>query len=377
MKPHLQHIEEKLSHRKSENAFRELKVKTNLIDFCSNDYLGLASEKTIHSHSDIQQYGSTGSRLISGNNQTTEEVEQFLANFYKAESGLIFNSGYNANIGLFSCVAQRTDTIIYDELIHASIRDGIRLSNANSFSFKHNDIDSLRDKIKQAKGNVYVAVESIYSMDGDEAPLKGLVKLCQKYNAALIVDEAHACGVFGEKGEGLIVKYNLQDNVFARVVTFGKAYGCHGAVVLGNELLRDYLINYSRSFIYTTALPLNSILTIKKAHQFLLEDLDRIERLNSIVEYFKSKFLSFDIPIAIGIRNTKLVNSNSPIQCIIFPGNDEVKLLAQEIQNKGFDVRPILSPTVAKGEERLRICLHSFNTKEQIDELLKTIGGEL
>ncbi len=214
MKSHLSHIEQKLSKRKAENAFRELKVNDDLIDFCSNDYLGFASEKEIHILENLPQFGATGSRLISGNYELTEEVEQFLANFYKAESGLIFNSGYNANVGLFSCVAERTDTIIYDELIHASIRDGIRLSNANSFSFKHNDLNSLEDKIKNAKGNVFVAVESIYSMDGDKVSLRELVEICKKYNAALIVDEAHASGIFGEKGEGLVVQHNLESEVF-------------------------------------------------------------------------------------------------------------------------------------------------------------------
>lgn len=368
MKSHLKHIEQKLAKRKAENAFRELKINNDLIDFCSNDYLGFASEKEIHILGSLLQFGATGSRLISGNFQITEEVEQFLANYYKAESGLIFNSGYNANVGLFSCIAQRTDTIIYDELIHASIRDGIRLSNANSFSFQHNDLDSLEDKIKNAKGNIFVAVESIYSMDGDEAPLKWLVEICKKYDVALIVDEAHACGVFGENGEGLIVQYNLENDVFARVVTFGKAFGCHGAVVLGNKLLRDYLINYSRSFIYTTALPLNSVLTIKNTHQFLLDNIDRKEQLAELIKYFKSKIQN------LGFR---IVESNSSIQCIIVSGNNEVKQLAESVQSKGFDVRPILSPTVSKGQERLRICLHSFNTEEQIDDLLKIMGGEL
>lgn len=367
---HLKHIKDKLEKRKAENAFRELKVNDDLVDFCSNDYLGFASEKAIHILDNLSQFGATGSRLISGNYQQTEEVEQFLADFYKAESGLIFNSGYNANIGLFSCIAQRSDTIIYDELIHASIRDGIKLGNANSFSFKHNDLSSLEDKIKNAKGNVFVVVESIYSMDGDEAPLKGLVEICKKYDVALIVDEAHACGIFGEKGEGLIVQYNLENDVFARIVTFGKAFGCHGAVVLGNKLLRDYLINYSRSFIYTTALPLNSVLTIKKAHQFLLDNLDRKEQLVELIKYFKTRICHPEL-----VEGSNYVNSNSAIQCIIVSGNDAVKQLADSIQNKGFDVRPILSPTVAKGQERLRICLHSFNTKEQIDKIMPLLAS--
>ncbi|MEJ6737038.1 MAG: 8-amino-7-oxononanoate synthase [Flavobacteriales bacterium] len=369
MNSHFKHINDKLEQRKEENSFRALKVNNHLVDFCSNDYLGLASEQEIHMFDNIKQFGSTGSRLISGNFKQTVDIEEYLAAFYKAESGLIFNSGYTANVGLFSCIAQRTDTIIYDELIHASIRDGIKLSNAHSFSFKHNDLAALTDKIKKAKGNIFIAVESIYSMDGDEAPLQKIVEICKEFNAVLIVDEAHACGVFGENGEGLIVEYGLVNAVFARIVTFGKAFGCHGAVVLGNKLLRDYLINYSRSFIYTTALPITAILTIKNAHQFLLKNLDKIERLKGLITYFKSNFCHPEL-----VEGPKLINSDSPIQCIVVPGNDKVRKLAIDIQNKGIDVRPILAPTVPKGEERLRICLHSFNTKEQIDGLVKEIG---
>jgi 8-amino-7-oxononanoate synthase len=366
MNAHLKHIKDKLEQRKSENALRELKFNENLIDFCSNDYLGFASEAEIHVLDEVSSktYGATGSRLISGNHKVTEEVEAFLAAHYKAEAALIFNSGYNANIGLFSSLPQRGDTIIYDELIHASIRDGVKLSNANSFSFKHNDINSLEEKIKNAKGHVWIAVESIYSMDGDQAPLQELVNVCRKFDAALIVDEAHACGIFGGKGEGLVVACGLENEVFARVATFGKALGLHGAVVLGNKLLRDYLINYSRAFIYTTALPLPSVLAMKKAHTFLANNLDRMEQLKELISYFKSNIqhLTFNI-----------VQSDSAIQCIIIRGNDAVKKLAESVQRNGFDVRPILSPTVPKGEERLRICLHAFNTKAQIDGLIKAI----
>ena len=364
MNSHINHIKEKLAQRKSENALRELKVNENLVDFCSNDYLGFAAEKEIHLQEELNLYGATGSRLISGNHKVTEDVEGFLANYYKAESALIFNSGYNANLGLFSSLPQRGDTIVYDELIHASIRDGIKLSNANSFSFKHNDINALEDKIQKAKGRVWVAVESIYSMDGDEAPLKELVEVCAKNDAALIVDEAHACGIFGEKGEGLVVQNALENDVFARIVTFGKAFGAHGAVVLGNRLLRDYLINYSRAFIYTTALPLPSILAIKKVHTFLLNNFDRTEKLKESISYFKKSIIN---------NQYSLINSHSEIQCIIVPGNNEVRELAEKVQGEGFDVRAILSPTVTKGQERLRICLHAFNTKEQIDGLLKAI----
>ena len=365
MKKHSQYIQQKLDKRKQENAFRELKNNQHLVDFCSNDYLGFAREDAIHKiNHQLESYGSTGSRLISGNHIITEDVEQYLAKFYNSETALIFNSGYNANVGLFQCLPQRTDTIIYDEYIHASIRDGIKLSNAKNFAFEHNNINSLTDKLQQTTGLVYVVVESIYSMDGDAAPLKEIATICNNYNTALIVDEAHAVGIFGN-GLGLVAELNLENDVFARIVTFGKAYGTHGAAVLGSKQLRDYLINYSRAFIYTTALPLPSILAIKNAHEFLLKNLNRIEQLKELINYFKNSSLN---------THHSTPNSNSAIQCLIISGNDEVKKLASAIEKQGLDVRPILSPTVPKGKERLRICLHSFNTKEQVDRLVSLLN---
>jgi len=358
---HYQYIQQQLVKREEENALRTLKTNDGLIDFCSNDYLGFSSEKEIHIlDKALSQYGATGSRLISGNYKLTEEIEDYLTDFYRSESALIFNSGYNANIGLFSSLPQKGDTIIYDDLIHASIRDGIRLSHANAFSFKHNDIDHLEIKLKNASGNIYIAVESVYSMDGDVASLEKIIKLCNKYNAALIVDEAHAVGIYGQ-GKGLVSELKLENEVFARIITFGKAYGIHGATVLGNKLLKDYLINFSRAFIYTTALPLHSILSIRKAHHFLLQHKNRIETLKENIKHFQNLII-----------NSKLstISSNSAIQCVVVPGNNEVKRLAEKIQKYGFDVRPILSPTVPKGQERLRICLHSFNTKEEISQLI-------
>lgn len=367
MVDHNKFINERINKSKSENAFRTLKCNKDLIDFCSNDYLGFAKETTIHhinnNTSELLNYGATGSRLISGNYELTEEAEAFLANFYNAATALIFNSGYNANIGFFQCLPQRNDTIIYDELIHASIRDGIRLSNASNFSFSHNNLTALEQKLSNAKGLIYVVVESVYSMDGDMAPLTEIVAVCKKYNAALIVDEAHAVGIFGN-GKGLVSELGLENNVFARVVTFGKAVGVHGAAILGSNELRDYLINFSRAFIYTTALPLHSIVSIKNAHEFLLQNLSRIDQLKKLITYFKSQIVN---------HKSQIINSDSPIQCIVIPGNNEVRAMADKLQQNGFDVRPILSPTVPKGQERLRICLHSFNSKEEVDNLVNTL----
>lgn len=359
------YLQQQIDKRKQENAFRELKDNNHLIDFCSNDYLGFAKETAIHqTNHQLESYGATGSRLISGNHTITEETEGYLANFYRSEAALIFNSGYSANVGLFQCLPQRTDTIIYDEYIHASIRDGIKLSNAKSYAFEHNNLTALEEKLNQATGLIYVVVESIYSMDGDAAPLVEIAKICKQYHAALIVDEAHAAGIYG-KGLGLVAEFNLENDVFARIITFGKAYGCHGAAVLGSKILRNYLINYSRAFIYTTALPLPSILAIKNTHEFLLKNLNRIDELKALIAYFKNSTSNFQLLTS---------NSISAIQCIIIPGNNEVKKVAENIQKNGFDVRPILSPTVPKGKERLRICLHSFNTKDEIDRLITQLN---
>ena len=211
--------------------------------------------------------GSGGSRLLAGNYPLIEKLEKSIASFHDAEAGLIFNSGYDANIGLLSCIALKEDTILYDQLIHASLRDGIRLGYAQSFSFEHNNPASLELRLKQAAGTVYVVTESLFSMDGDLAPLQEMAALCEQYNAKLIVDEAHATGIVGEHGEGLVQHLQLQSKCFARIHTFGKALGVHGAIVLGSSFLRSYLINFSRPFIYTTALPPCTVQHIAEAYK--------------------------------------------------------------------------------------------------------------
>lgn len=300
--------------------------------------------------------GSTGSRLISGNTEYAESLEKWIADYHDAESALLFNSGYDANLGLLSSLPQRHDTVIHDEMAHASIIDGIRLSNATRYTFKHNDTDSLEQKLKAAKGLIYVVVESVYSMDGDQAPLVAISRLCKQYGAALIVDEAHALGVFGK---GLVNQLNLHHDVFARVMTFGKALGAHGAVVLSSALVRDYLINFARSFIYTTAAPLHQLAAIKMGYTFLTNADALISDLHRKIELYRQLM---DSP-------SPATQSTSAIQTIIIGGNDATRDAAQILQRKGFNVRPILSPTVAAGTERLRICLHTYNTDEQIIQL--------
>jgi 8-amino-7-oxononanoate synthase len=369
-------LSQSLDKRREQNAFRELKDHSHLVDFCSNDYLGFARSVELNEaigkefkKLSLQSNGSGGSRLLSGNTAYAEKLEARIAAFHNTEAGLIYNSGYDANVGLFSAIGTKEASIIYDELIHASVHDGIKMSSAATFMFRHNDLFHLEERLKIAEGAVYVAVESIYSMDGDEALLKEILELCKKYKANLIVDEAHATGITENGGKGLVQYLGLEKEVFARVHTFGKALGCHGAVVLGNHLLRNYLINFSRAFIYTTALPIHSLVSISQAYRMLENSQERIISLKKLINDFKLK--------ASADSNIQLIASNSPIQCIILSGNDKVKKMAELLQKDGFDVRPILSPTVQKGKERLRICLHLYNDSKEISRLIEQVGSHL
>ncbi|MBI4929265.1 MAG: pyridoxal phosphate-dependent aminotransferase family protein [Bacteroidetes bacterium] len=372
-------LHHRLKSREEQDLLRKLSPENNLVDFSSNDYLGFARSEELQKFitAELQtpnsklRTGSTGSRLLTGNSQYAEDLEKFIAEYHKAEAGLIFNSGYNANLGLISSVAQKGDVIFYDELSHASIYDGVRLSKAESFPFRHNDISHLEERLKfyrsnhDSNSNCFVIVESVYSMDGDFSPLKEITSLCEEYNANLIVDEAHATGIFGPKGEGRVVELNLHEKFFARVHTFGKALGCHGAIVLGSEYLRNYLINYARSFIYTTALPVHSLVVIKSSYNYLLNSYDRMLKTNDLIKSFKSLVKDKSV--------TGFLESSSPIQSLVVEGNEEVKRISLLVRKDGFDVRPILSPTVPKGKERIRICLHTFNTLEEIKGLLSSL----
>jgi len=360
-------LQKLLDERKNADSFRKLKSTHDLIDFCSNDYLGLARSRdlfdTIKSKTERLKppyNGSTGSRLLSGNNKLAEELEAKLAKIFHSKKTLLFNSGYTANLAVLSTLPQRGDTILYDELAHACIKDGARLSLASRFSFKHNDLNDLESKIKQAKGNIFIAVESIYSMDGDECPLEELTKIAEKYDATIILDEAHSTGSYGENGSGLAVQKKLEKKIAVRIYTFGKAMGVHGACVAGDETLIDYLINFARPFIYTTAMPPHSLISIGCAFDFLKQQIGLQEMLHEKIKLFKS-----------GFERIKLISteSNSSIQNVIISGNSDVKDVAHYLEHHNFDCRAILSPTVKEGSERIRICLHTYNTEDEIGKL--------
>jgi 8-amino-7-oxononanoate synthase len=359
-------LRNKLEQHSGKGLRRKLTTLENKIDFTSNDYLGLARSKELFNmiHQRVletdQRNGSTGSRLLSGNSTYTEEVENRLAGIFECEHTLLFTSGYAANMAVLSSLPQKDDTIIYDEYAHACIKDGARLSVAKRFSFRHNDVNDLESKIRQATGRIYIVVESIYSMDGDECPLPALVKMkTQNPNLTLVVDEAHSTGVLGNDGSGFATSIGLAKHIDIRVHTFGKAMGVHGACVAGSSALREYLINFARPFIYTTAPPIHSVAGIDCAFQFLEHNLslqaDLINVINAYTKY------------AGRIRST--TNSRSAIQTVIIPGSELTRAAATKLQAKGFDVRPILSPTVPVGKERLRICLHTYNSEEEIVRL--------
>ena len=361
-------LEKKLNERLNKNALRRLKLSGNTIDFCSNDYLGIVHNNLLKNKIDKHlKTGSTGSRLLAGNYKFIEEAETQIAAFHKAEAALIFNSGYDANVGVLSCVPQKADTILYDQFCHASIRDGIRLSFAQSFSFAHNDINELEKKLKAVQADnakkIFIVTESVFSMDGDFCCLNEIIFLCKKFNAHLIIDEAHATGIIGERGEGLAQKENMQDEIFCRVYTYGKACGVHGAAVVGSKKLKDYLINFARSFIYTTALPEHAVAAINASYQTFPFLYNERNYLQELISYFQHAALKF-----------KKLISETAIQVVIIPGNDLVKQIALQLQNANLDVRPILYPTVPAGKERLRIVLHSFNTKEQVQLLIENLS---
>ena len=363
-------LQDKLQKRIENQSLRKLPDQKDLVDFSSNDYLGLSQDVNVFERAhefliemELQQNGATGSRLISGNHSLYEQAEDFLAEFHQAESALIFNSGYDANVGFFSSVPQRGDVILFDELSHASIRDGISMSNAKSYKFKHNDIEDLQshlDRNQENSGEVYIVTESVFSMDGDSPDLKKMTQLANEFGAHLVVDEAHAVGVFGQNGVGLV--QNQEVEVFARIVTFGKALGCHGAAVLGSKSLREYLVNFARSFIYTTGLPPHSLATILLSYQEMIHSRKQ-DALQENIAFFNKEVVRLELA-------NQFIGSNSSIHCCVIQGNSTVKGIAKDLQDQGFDVKPILSPTVPEGQERIRFCLHSYNSFAEITDVL-------
>lgn len=324
-------------------------------DFASNDYLGLAKKGTPIS----EERASGGSRLITGNSALAERTEAQIANYFRAESALLFQSGYAANLGVISALAHRDLTILYDEFCHASIRDGIRLGVAKNWGFAHNDMQDLEKKLERTTGNVLIITESVFSMDGDEAPLVELLRLKKQFSAALLLDEAHAAG-WKKDGLALAEELAIAEEIDLRIITFGKAFGAHGAAVLCSDVYKQYFINHARSFIYTTA-PSTSF------WEHISWSLDMVGSAKEAREDLEANILLFASLAEESPLN--FLKSSSPIQGVLGSA-EQLQLWSEKAGEAGMVVRPILHPTVPLGAERLRICLHSFNQKSDIQQLI-------
>lgn len=240
--------------------------KNNLIDFASNDYLGLSKNKVIIE--ETQQYLVDNNSIKNGEIDSGLLLESHIAKFHQSESALLFNSAKDANLCFFGCIPQKDDLIFYDELCHASIRGAIQLSNAKSYQFQHNDfedlerlIENVRTKTKNPK-SIFIVAESVFSMDGDMSNLEELTQLAEKYKCHLVIDESHSVGVFGEIGQGLVQNLQLQDKVFARIISFENALGCEGAAIIGSKEIKNDSVNFDSSFINKMGLSPNSVAEI-------------------------------------------------------------------------------------------------------------------
>lgn len=360
-----------LEERENQHLLRNLPLLSEGIDFFSNDYLGLAKSRELHELIETHfkklpiENGATGSRLLSGNSEYAEKLETQIAKFHLAESALIYSSGYTANLGLISCLATRDTTLFTDELIHASLIDGVRLGHSKRIRFGHNNTEDLIKKLHDCEGQKIVIVESIYSMDGDRCPLQEMVKLCKDHKALLIVDEAHSMALFGPDGAGLVQELGLEDQVFARIVTYGKGPGIHGAAVIGPKWLKSFQVNFSRSMIFSTAPSNHSLAAIEAMYNFLPNTNSQRNNLQSNIDYFLSKRKKAD---------GNWLDSNSQIQSLIIPGNEQVVNTGKRLKKAGINALPIRKPSVAEGSERIRFCLHSYNTKEEIDLLFEVLN---
>lgn len=341
----------------------------NGIDFTSNDYLALANSSRIQNAIITAinaglAVGAGGSRLLRGNNEVFEILESNAAAFFKSEKALFFGSGYTANLALFSTLPQRGDIIFYDERVHASIRDGITASRAQAIAVPHNNIDSFKSAIQRWRkmggvGRPWIAVESVYSMDGDRAPLLELFNLINDTDGFLVIDEAHATGIFGLEGRGLSSFIQDHDNVLV-LHTCGKALGVSGALICLNTIFYEYLINRARTFIYSTAPSPLIAVGVNEALKILTEEPHHRNNIEKLYSFANKQFH------ALFGHN----GSGSQILPIIIGKNHRSVNLAARLQEHGFDIRAIRPPSVPEGTARLRISITLHVSEKEITHML-------
>jgi 8-amino-7-oxononanoate synthase len=359
---------------KEDGRLRSLKPRAG-IDFASNDYLALAGaprmkDAVLSALEAGVPVGAGGSRLLRGNCDAHERLEAEAALFFRAETALFFGSGYIANSAVLTTLPQRGDLLVLDALVHASIHDGARAGRAEFRIGAHNDAGAVEDAIQDwrasgGKGRVWIVVESLYSMDGDVAPLQELVEIADRHDAFLVVDEAHATGVYGAQGRGLTAPYEGRENLVG-IHTCGKALGAAGALVTASAVLRDVMINRCRPFIFATAPSPLMAIAVREALLILQEEPERQQRLADL--------------IAFAHRQIELRGRPSPSKSQIVPyivgDNARAMRLASRLQARGFDIRGIRPPTVPTGTARLRISLTLNVGKQDVSDMLDALAEE-
>lgn len=365
--------------QKSQGAFIQINNRQYL-NFCSNDYLGLANHPEIISAAKnaLDEYGvgSGASALITGHTKIHQQLEEELANFTNRSKVLLFSSGFAANVGVLSALVDQKDCLIMDKLCHASLIDGGKLSGAKLQRYHHLDTENLEYRLDQnsdqnrGQKNNWVVTESLFSMDGDQAPLGKLSAVCEKYSANRYVDDAHGFGIYGGNGSGSLNAANLDEQqVSVMVATFGKAFGVSGAFVAGSETLIETLIQSARSFIYSTAMPPAIAAAVLKSLELVKSENWRREKLFDLVQYFREKASEQGIPLS--------ENVHGPIQPVIIGESDRVLKISEQLVEKGIKISAIRPPTVPKGSARLRITFSASHEKKHVDSLVTVLSEVL
>ncbi|MCH8018040.1 MAG: 8-amino-7-oxononanoate synthase [Acidobacteria bacterium] len=370
----LRELERELEKIRSQNLYRSLTPPKGL-DFCSNDYLGFSRDpkfrtailEKLEQATGPDSVSSPASRLLRGNTSRHQALEQRLSGFKGTEAALIFPTGYQTNIGVFTALVGSQDRVLSDAQNHASIIDGLRLSGCQKIVFPHLDLEAVEEALirPHPEGKTFLVTESLFSMDGDVAPLATYAELAKKYEAYLIVDDAHAVGVFGEeRGSGLTERFGVEKRALAIVSTFGKAFGLFGAFVAGPQVVIEYLINRCRSFIFTTAVPPLLLYGVEAGLDLLDAEPERRKRVCLLADRLRQRFKKAGLDT---------LQSAGPIVPVVLGKSERALAVAQCLQEKGLDVRAIRPPTVEPETARLRISVHADHTEQQIDQLAEAV----
>jgi len=366
-------LSKKLQEIKQKNRYRTRPIlNENFVNFSSNDYLSLKdnpiTKQKLINNIDKLSLGSGASVLVSGYHLIQKELEKFISEFKQTEDCIVVGGGYMANVGLMQAISDEEDIIFSDELNHASIIDGIRISKAKKVIYKHCDVEDLEEKLKKyhTKGKKIIITDGVFSMEGDIAPLDKIIEISKKYDAVVIVDDAHATGIIGEEGRGSLNYFNLiPDSNIVQMGTLSKAVGSYGAFICGSRILIDYLVNTIRSVIFTTGLsPIQNFISLENFKILAKEDFRRKEVLE------KSKYLANSLKN----KGIDVKFFGTPIISLIVGKEENALKLRDRLLEKGFFVQAIRPPTVPEGTSRLRITINYNHSYEDIERLCEALG---